>query len=108
MSIRAASWPMLIWTPWMKAISPKLQKLQFQFPREEKKLNKNSLKYCKKAAVMVCLFLLPSILSCSAIHGGTSKPIHADPWKFDEAAQKAYDLVLNLQVEEAYQLLPQP
>ena len=32
----------------------------------------------------------------------------ADQWKFDEATKKAYDLVLNLQVEEAHQLIPQP
>lgn len=31
-----------------------------------------------------------------------------DDWKFDDTTQKAYDLVLNLQLEEAHQLIPQP
>lgn len=55
---------------------------------------------------MVCLFLLPFVLYSSTT--APAKGVMADQWKFDEATQKAYDLVLNLQVEEAHQLIPTP
>ncbi len=39
----------------------------------------------------------------------TSTACFADAeWKFDDPTQKAYELVLNLQLEEVHQLIPAP
>ena len=77
-----------------------------QRPAEEKKLNKFLDTYHKrKAATLVCLFLF---LSCPC-WGFTSKSSSTvEEWKFDEPTQKAYDLVLNLQLDEVHQLIPEP
>ena len=54
---------------------------------------------------MVCLFLF---LACN-IGRSTSTASFADAeWKFDDPTQKAYELVLNLQLEEVHQLIPAP
>jgi tetratricopeptide (TPR) repeat protein len=59
----------------------------------------------RKAAVLVCLFLWVS--SLPALSTTPEDPKKAQ-WNFDEISQKAYDLVLNLQLEEAHNLLPAP
>lgn len=59
-------------------------------------MNKILLCLQQKAGVIACLFLF---LTTSA---------HAQEWHFDENTQKAYDLVLNLQLEEAKVLIPTP
>src|SRR5690349_3230407 len=51
----------------------------------------------KKAGLYACLFLLVPFTAAAT-----------QPWAFDENTRKAYDLVLNLQIEEALQLIPQP
>lgn len=48
---------------------------------------------------MTCLFLLLMI-------PGFSSP--EQQWVFDERSRRAYDLALNLQIQEALQLLPEP
>jgi len=54
---------------------------------------------------MVCLFLFLA----GNIGRSTSTACFADSeWKFDDSTQKAYDLVLNLQLEEVHQLIPAP
>ncbi len=54
---------------------------------------------------MVCLFLF---LGCN-IGRSTSTACFADAeWQFDDPTQKAYELVLNLQLEEVHQLIPAP
>ena len=54
---------------------------------------------------MVCLFLF---LACN-IGCSTSTAGFADAeWKFDESTQKAYELVLNLRLEEVHQFIPAP
>ncbi|MFZ6011298.1 MAG: hypothetical protein ACOYXT_13200 [Bacteroidota bacterium] len=50
----------------------------------------------KKAGIFVCLFLFLIIGA------------RAQQWVFDKNSQEAYDLVLNLQLDEARQLLPEP
>lgn len=80
-----------------------------QRPVEGKKLNKIIIpRYCKKAAIVVCLFsfFYPLVF----VLPGTCQPIPSleKEWQFDDATQKAYDLVLNLRLEEAHQLIPQP
>ena len=70
------------------------------FPAEEKKQNNTSHLLYKigKASIIACLFLfLPGITRA------------ADPeWKFDATSQKAYDLLLDLQVNQVHSLIPQP
>jgi len=57
----------------------------------------NIVKYTiRKAGLIACLFLLLPVLGL------------AQEWKFDAATQKAYDLVLNLQTDEAHALIPKP
>ncbi|HYG18047.1 MAG TPA: hypothetical protein VD816_03925 [Ohtaekwangia sp.] len=51
--------------------------------------------YLKKAFLIVCLFLCPVLLP-------------AQEWTFDGPTQKAYNLVLNLQIAEAQALIEQP
>ena len=52
---------------------------------------------------------MPFFISCLHMLVFTSKSSSADEeWKFDEPTQKAYELVLNLQLEEAHQLIPEP
>jgi TolA-binding protein len=64
----------------------------------ERKLN--NIVFClhKKAGLAACLFLC-AVLTTS---------VKAQEWKFDAATQRAYDLVLNLQTEEAHALIPTP
>jgi tetratricopeptide (TPR) repeat protein len=52
----------------------------------------------RKAGIVVCLFLFACI------------PVYtlAQDWQFNAESQQAYDLVLNLQIEEARQLIPDP
>ena len=76
-----------------------MQKLSQHQRREEKRLNNCFTRYIRKAAVLVCLFLLPSI----AMADGT------DPlWKFDELTEKAYERALNLDFAAVHQLIPSP
>ena len=97
MSIPVVSWRMLTWIHWMKVISLKPQKPQPLPPAAEEKLNKEFIsKDRRKAVVKTCLFLF--LLSSSSLHA-------QQQWVFDETSRKAYDLVLNLQLEEAMQLL---
>ncbi len=65
-------------------------------PPEEKKLNKFQSNILKKACLITCLFLCLSRFSS------------AQDWKFDAATQQAYNLVLNLQVQDVHQLIPEP
>ena len=76
-----------------------MQKLSQPQRQEEKKLNNRFTRYTRKAAALVCLFLLLSI----AATGGT------DPlWKFDKLTEKAYESALNLNFEIVHQLIPSP
>jgi hypothetical protein len=75
-----------------------------QRPAEGKKLNKDIIpRYIKKAAMVVCLFLFytPPLVTFA-------QKVHREAWIFNGPVQKAYELVLNLQVEEAHQLIPKP
>ena len=54
---------------------------------------------------MVCLFLF---LSCTCWGFPSKSSSTAEEWKFDEPTQKAYELVLNLQLDEVHQLIPEP
>ncbi len=65
-------------------------------PAEEKKLNNIQFHIIKKACFITCLFL------CLAIQ------LAAQDWKFDLATKQAYDLVLNLQTQDARLLIPNP
>lgn len=57
----------------------------------------------KKAVLTGCLFLLCLPSNASISFAGP------DPqWTFDEKSQQAYELVLQLQTEEAFKLLPSP
>ncbi|HET6543601.1 MAG TPA: tetratricopeptide repeat protein [Chryseolinea sp.] len=69
-------------------------------------MNKFSDTYKRKAATLVCLFLF---LSCTC-WGFPSKSSFSsvEEWKFDEPTHKAYELVLNLQLDEVHQLIPEP
>jgi hypothetical protein len=54
---------------------------------------------------MGCLFLF----FCYQLIHAAAAPSADDPqWKFDDATQKVYDLVLNLQVDEAHELIQAP
>ncbi len=56
--------------------------------------------------MLVCLFLF---LSCNVLGFPLELLAIADAeWKFDDPTQKAYELVLNLQLEEVHQLIPEP
>jgi len=79
----------------MKETNQKPQRQQLLLQAEERKSNNV---YCLhiKAGLTACLFL------CSIL------PCFSQEWTFDEKTQKAYDLVLNLQIAEAQQLIPEP
>jgi predicted negative regulator of RcsB-dependent stress response len=85
----------------MKVTSLKPQKPQRLLPPAEEKSNKDFT--CnqgkKKAVISTCLFLLLPFFF---------NPLIAQQWVFDENSRKAYDLVLNLQLEEAMALIPEP
>jgi tetratricopeptide (TPR) repeat protein len=90
----------------MKAINQRQQRLLRQHPAEEKKLNKFLIAYHKrKAASLACLFLF---LSCACWGFPSKSSSTVEEWQFDEPTQKAYELVLNLQLDEAHQLIPEP
>ncbi|HYI77907.1 MAG TPA: hypothetical protein VEW65_09825, partial [Chryseolinea sp.] len=60
----------------------------------------------RKAAILVCLFLF-----FISIPGWGSAANHVEDmpeWYFDGPTQSAYELVLNLQLEEAHQIIPEP
>jgi TolA-binding protein len=80
----------------MKATNPKLLKLLPLHQAAERKLN--NIVFCLhlKASLVACLFL------CCLL------PARAQEWKFDATSQQAYDHVLNLQMDEARALLPNP
>src|SRR5688572_29041112 len=80
----------------MKATNLKQLRHRSQLQQEERKLN--NIVFClhQKAGIIACLFLF-LVLSANA-----------QEWHFDEHTQKAYDLVLNLQTEEARVLIPDP
>jgi tetratricopeptide (TPR) repeat protein len=81
----------------MKATNLKQQKLQHLHQRqEERKLNNFELNILKKACFITCLFLCLSDFSI------------AQDWKFDASSQQAYNLVLNLQVQDVHVLIPEP
>src|SRR5688572_3753300 len=90
----------------MKVINQKLPKLLHLRQPEERKLNKVFIpRYIKRAAISVCLFL------CLTSHIAISAPLSInddETWIFDTVTQKAYDLVLNLQLEEVHLLIPAP
>lgn len=54
--------------------------------------------YCRKAGIIVCLFL------CAF----NTLAFPEDQWKFDPQTQKAYDLALNLKFKEVHELLGDP
>jgi len=58
--------------------------------------------YQRKAAIAVCLFLFSYHL-CLGKKRSTS-----EEWSFNAATQRAYNLVLNLELDEARTLIPQP
>ena len=58
----------------------------------------------KKAAILVCLFLCSNFLN----HGFASVPSFNFQWSFDAQTQKAYELVLNLELDAAHQMIPSP
>ncbi|HEX6224706.1 MAG TPA: hypothetical protein VFZ52_09860 [Chryseolinea sp.] len=58
----------------------------------------------KKAAIMVCLFLFPAWMPVPASAADPGLP----EWYFDAPTQSVYELVLNLQLEEAHQIIPKP
>ena len=64
--------------------------------QEERKLNKITRHFYRKAGFLACLFL------CLQIN------LSAQEWSFDANTQKAYDLVLNFQTQEAIDLIPEP
>jgi tetratricopeptide (TPR) repeat protein len=83
----------------MKAINQKLLKQQYPLHQlaEERKLNNIHIRIIKKVGVFACLFFC------------VSQPVFAQTqWRFSETSKKAYDLVLNLQLEEAEALIPNP
>ncbi|HEY3402400.1 MAG TPA: hypothetical protein VGK59_03375 [Ohtaekwangia sp.] len=80
----------------MKETNLKLQRQLFLLPAEERKSNNTVYCLLIKAGLSACLFLCPIVSG------------FGQEWTFDENTQKAYDLVLNLQIEEAQQLIPQP
>lgn len=102
MSIPAVSWQMLTWTPSMRATNLKPLKLQHLLQPEERKLNKLRTIFYKKAALTVCLFLCLS---------GFANPLHFPPdvqWSFDEPTQQVYNMVLNLEIDDARLRIPTP
>jgi tetratricopeptide (TPR) repeat protein len=80
----------------MKATNLRQQRHRLQLQQEERKLN--NIVFClhQKAGIIACLFLFLAIST------------NAQEWHFDENTQKAYELVLNLQTEEARILIPSP
>jgi TolA-binding protein len=87
----------------MKVTSLKPQKPLFPLPPAEGKLNNAldniEISIKRKAGFLACLFLLCPLAGTIA---------HAQQWEFDETTRKAYELALNLQIEEALQLIPEP
>lgn len=69
-------------------------------------MNRNKWISYKKATLVGCLFLF--VFQPGGIASNPSTSLAERQWKFDEATQRAYNLVLNLQVEEAYLVIPQP
>nr|HPM30570.1 hypothetical protein [Chryseolinea sp.] len=63
---------------------------------EERKLNRLQFHILEKACFITCLFLCLVIQSL------------AQDWKFDPATKQAYNLVLNLQTQDAHLLIPNP
>lgn len=57
----------------------------------------------RKAVLAGCLFLL-----CFPSKGSTHHSDSEPQWTFDSKSQQAYELVLQLQTEEAFKLLPSP
>ncbi len=72
---------------------------------EERKLNRIEFaRYRQKAAIVVCLFLCSSFLDdvlAAGVHSGVQ-------WSFDAQTQKAYELVLNLELDAAHRMIPEP
>ena len=67
-------------------------------------MNKDIIpRYRKKAAALVCLFLFYALPPLAI-----AQKVQPKSWTFDEPVQKAYDLVLNLQLDEAHQQIPRP
>src|SRR5258708_6240191 len=96
MSTLAAFWLTWIWNPWSQMQNLRRPLLLSEL-LQQKRLAKNTMiSYIKKAGFTVCLFFL--FTSSYAI----------DPvWKFDVELEKAYQLVLNLQIEQAYTKIAQ-
>lgn len=67
---------------------------------DAKKLNKfeHLIFKIQEAGFLACLFV------CFTFQVNAAGP----EWKFDPATRKAYDLVLNLQLDQAHLLIPQP
>jgi hypothetical protein len=80
----------------MKATNPKLLKLLPLHQPAERKLNNIIFCLHPKASLLACLFL------CYLL------PAQAQEWTFDATSQQAYDHVLNLKMDEARALLPNP
>jgi tetratricopeptide (TPR) repeat protein len=79
----------------MKATSLKRRELPQPQPEEEKRLNNNSTIFPKKAGLISCLFL------CSCICSAQQE----NEWFARTAIMQAYNLTLNLQVDEARKLI---
>jgi Tfp pilus assembly protein PilF len=82
----------------MKAISLKrLALFQCQQPDAEKQLNKlTTIQHLKKAGLITCLFLCSTIVTAQQ-----------QDWLKDAQSLKAYNLALNLQINDARELLKQ-
>src|SRR3954471_13110768 len=89
MNIRDGFWQTLIWSRWRKKLSQRKQHQQ----DVQRKLANTTLKYLlKKAAVIVCFFLL--------LPGRTLAVDNT--WQFDPQLERIYKLVLNLDTDQAY------
>jgi tetratricopeptide (TPR) repeat protein len=89
----------------MKVINQRLRKLPLLLQAEERKLNRIKFpRYRQKAAVVVCLFLCWPFLDdvfAASLPSGVQ-------WSFDRQTQEAYELVLNLELDAAHHLIPEP
>jgi len=63
-------------------------------------LNNIILSALKKAAILVCLFLWSYNAGATTVTDRPVAIVAEDQWKFDDVTKRAYDLVLNLQVEQ--------
>ena len=100
MNIQVVSWRMLTWIPLMKATNQKQPRLLHPHQADERRLNNIGTSFYKisKASLVACLFIFSEINA----HGTLPE------WKFDPETRKAYDLVLNLKLDQVHELFPTP